>query len=357
MTDTGVPTQRSGRELAAEFAAFPVIVIGRDCHVTWANAEAEAWLGTSLKLMRKVRLSELTPLTADLERLAQAVFDENRDLSFVDAQLPSDTGTGRSFAQIRDIHLRLVSDMQAVVLSAGPSQAAADATHDSALGFGRMLAHELKNPLASLRGAAQLIQREKDLRAVSELAGYIIEDVDRVTRLAEHWSSVGDIKLGEVSEISLNQIAMMATRSFRRADPEGPQIELRFDPSLPNAPVDIDLLHQAVVNLLQNSRDAIPAKNGSIVLVTRFDNGPKSRMDGKLSPLVLSIMDNGRGVDEALGTGVFTPFVTTKPAGEGLGLAFAARVAGLHSGQIDHDRLDGMTRFNIRMPVANSEAG
>jgi two-component system nitrogen regulation sensor histidine kinase GlnL len=357
VTEIATHAHGVGQALAADLAAFPVLVVGADCHVSWANAEAETWLGVSLHLLRKSRLAELSPLMADLERLIQTVFDENRDLSVKGAHLSPSHGAGHTTPQIRDLHIRLVPEMKAVVLSAGPQQSTVDASHDAALGFGRMLAHELKNPLASLRGAAQLIERETDIVATQELASHIIEDVDRMTRLAEHWSSVGDIKLGAVSKISLNQIAMMASRSFHRADPDGPQIAFQFDPSLPEAAVDIDLLHQAVVNLLQNARDALPEESGAIVLVTRYDSGPESRVDDKLSPLVISIMDNGRGVDEALAAGVFTPFVTTKPAGEGLGLAFAARVASLHSGRIDHDRLDGMTRFNIRVPICADEAG
>ena len=355
MTDIPSQSQRSVQSLAAELAAYPVLVVEMDCRVSWANAEAEAWLGVSLHTLQKSRFADLSPMTADVWHLIQTVFDESRDLSVVGAQLAASRDAGHTMPQIRDIHIRLMPGARTAVLSAGPQQNTVDASHIAALGFGRMLAHELKNPLASLRGAAQLIEREKDIGVTQELAGHIIEDVDRMTRLAEHWSSVGDIKLGAVSKTSLNQIAMMASRSFHRADPGGPQIEFRFDPSLPEAPVDIDLMHQAVVNLLQNARDAICIENGSIILVTRYDSGPESRVDEKLSPLVISVMDNGRGVEDAIASGVFTPFVTTKPAGEGLGLAFSARVASLHAGCIDHDRLDNMTRFNIRLPVFADE--
>ena len=88
---------------------------------------------------------------------------------------------------------------------------------------------------------------------------------------------------------------------------------------------------------------------------TRFDAGPKSRTGGNPTPLVLSVRDNGPGIPESLGSGIFTPFVTTKPAGEGLGLAFSARIAALHEGQIDFESQPGRTVFNIRLPIAKKD--
>lgn len=190
-----------------------------------------------------------------------------------------------------------------------------------------MLAHELKNPLASVRGAAQLIRRESNLDAAAELAQVIIQDVDRITRLADHWSRVGDIRLGERSEVNLNHLAVSAMDSLIRADASAKAIlKDDFDPSLPAVYGDRDLLLQVVLNLLQNALDAVRGTpQPKIRIETRFDTGPRSRTGANPTPLVLVVRDNGPGIPETLGSGIFTPFVTTKPAGEGLGLAFAAR--------------------------------
>lgn len=110
-------------------------------------------------------------------------------------------------------------------------------------------------------------------------------------------------------------------RRIREGDPEG-----RFRPSLPAVYGDRDLLLQVVLNLLQNALDAVRGTpQPKIRIETRFDTGPRSRTGANPTPLVLVVRDNGPGIPETLGSGIFTPFVTTKPAGEGLGLAFAAR--------------------------------
>jgi two-component system nitrogen regulation sensor histidine kinase GlnL len=125
---------------------------------------------------------------------------------------------------------------------------------------------------------------------------------------------------------------------------------------LPDAFGDADLLHQTLVNLLQNALDAVAGRREpKITVSTRFDAGPRSRTGDVATPLLLSVMDNGEGIPATLGTGIFTPFVTTKPAGEGLGLAFSARIMALHDGQLDYESMPGRTVFNLRLPMHKEE--
>lgn len=334
--------------LAAELVACPLLLIDADGKVVWVNADAEEWLGRSRQAMHRAGLVTALPFGPALAELANQAIVENSDIIAVAKVMPD--------GSVFDLHAKWSEIDALVALSAFPRASATPlASQDAALGFGRMLAHELKNPLASVRGAAQLIRRQsEDNDEVAELSGMIIEDVDRVTRLANHWSGVGDIAIGEKAAINLNRLSVAAMESLVRGNPEAEGLlHDEFDPSLPHGSGDSDLLHQAILNLLQNACDALgDQRDGRIELRTAFEGGPRARTATGVAPLVISVIDNGPGVPETLGSGIFTPFVTTKPAGEGLGLAFTARIAALHDGQLDYQSEPGRTVFNIRLPVA-----
>lgn len=336
--------------LAADQAAIPILVFCAEARCVWANTQAEEWLGLSIRHMRKGRFGILSPVCAHLADIIEQACGTRRTVVALGRMLGGDGPF--------DVHARWSDEHEQLILSVLPHQeVGAKASEAPALGFGRMLAHELKNPLASVRGAAQLIRRETDMEGARDLARLIIQDVDRITRLADHWSRVGDIQLGPRSEINLNLLAVSAMDSLHRADTATRGVMRdNFDPSLPVIAGDPDLLMQAVLNLLQNAFDAVRNDpSAEIVVETRFDAGPKSRTGGNPTPLVLSVRDNGPGIPETLGSGIFTPFVTTKPAGEGLGLAFSARIAALHEGQIDFESQAGRTVFNIRLPIARKD--
>jgi two-component system nitrogen regulation sensor histidine kinase GlnL len=340
---------RTATELAlcaAEQAAIPVLVFSADAKLAWANQQAQEWFGLSLRNLQRTDLRQASPRSARLLDFVEQAAKGRRTIVALGEAL----GDGG----LNDLHARWSEELETVTLSILPHcETGPRASQAAALGFGRMLAHELKNPLASVRGAAQLIARETDLESAGELANVIIQDVDRITRLADHWSGVGDIQLGAVSPVNLNRLAINAIESLIRANPAAAGlIQQRFDPSLPDASGDADLLHQTVLNLLQNALDAVATRREpKITVSTRFDDGPRSRTGDVATPLLLSVSDNGEGIPATLGTGVFTPFVTTKPAGEGLGLAFSARIIALHDGQLDYDSLPGRTDFNLRLPI------
>ncbi|WP_300542862.1 ATP-binding protein [Maricaulis sp.] len=333
--------------LAADMAAIPILQFSESGQFAWANTQAEEWLGLSQRHLRKGRFAAHSPLCSHLADIVEQACSARRTVVALGLAL----APGGPF----DLHARWSDEQSALTLSVLPHrEPGAKASQAPALGFGRMLAHELKNPLASVRGAAQLIRRESNIEAAGELAHLIIQDVDRITRLADHWSRVGDVRLGVRSPINLNRLAVRAMDGLVRADGTASAV-LRedFDPSLPEVDGDHDLLLQVVLNLLQNAFDAVrEVKDPKIRVETRFDTGPRSRTGANPTPLVLVVRDNGPGIPDTLGPDIFTPFVTSKPAGEGLGLAFAARIAALHEGQLDYESEPGRTAFHLRLPVA-----
>jgi two-component system nitrogen regulation sensor histidine kinase GlnL len=332
--------------LAAEFSAYPVLVLSVLGRVEWANLAAQEWLDASLESLQRGPFAGHSPVASRLMELVQQAIEEKHILLV--------TQESFSGSERYDIHIKTgPQDGLAVVSVCGQKPSKPQDGHDSALGFGKMLAHELKNPLASARGAAQLIQRESDLSGAKELAGLVIEDVDRINRLADHWSQVGDIHLGNEKAVNLNQVAVEAVESVTRANShQSPVIRQSYDPSLPALSGDADMLRQAVINLLQNAQEALGDEVGHVTIETRYDFDSGSRIGDVAVPLVLSVRDDGPGVPDSIRSGVFTPFVTTKPAGEGLGLAFAARIAKLHTGLLDYESQPGKTCFSLRLPIS-----
>ncbi|MFS2317636.1 two-component system sensor histidine kinase NtrB [Maricaulis sp. D1M11] len=334
---------------AGDLAAFPLLIIDESGEVLWANYAAEEWMGTSLKSLRRGPLRKVSKYGGVVTDIAAQCRKEEGNVVAVEHAAAD--------RESYDIHARWSPDKCFVTISVLPRRMPASGQGDAARGFARMLAHELKNPLASIRGAAQLIQREDDLAECRGLAVHIIDDADRMTRLTNHWSRMGEVEMTQTGAVNLNELGMAALERLHRARKlDHIEIVKAFDPSLPDAVGDEDLLLQLVLNLLDNAADALTSQQGArITIETRYDASHRSRASSVYSPLLLSVTDTGPGIPEALQPNLFTPFVTTKANGEGLGLAFAARVAEMHSGQLDYDSESGRTRFNLRLPVFKEE--
>lgn len=330
-------------QLAAEALPFPLLVFSDLKRVLWLNTAAQEWLGISLKRLSKDGVNALHPAYA---RITEPVFQS------------IDTGQsvivrGCEMAGGRyDLSASYDHQAGATTLCVLPSAPSRRQEHQAALGFGRMLAHELKNPLASIRGAAQLLERavpEPD----RDLPQTIIEDVDRITSLANRWSSIGDVELQAEEPVNLNRVCVEALERLERgADLASGLIVEQFDPSLPQGRGDALLLQQVVLNLLQNALDAlVDTADPKIRVETYYDALDRGVEGSRPAPLVIAVRDNGSGVAPELRASLFTPFVTSKPAGEGLGLSFCARIAQLHGGRLDFDTREGSTSFYLKLPA------
>ncbi|HEX9772487.1 MAG TPA: nitrogen regulation protein NR(II) [Steroidobacteraceae bacterium] len=218
----------------------------------------------------------------------------------------------------------------------------------------RQLAHEIKNPLGGLRGAAQLLERELKDRALHEYTSVIIAEADRLAGLVDALLGPGQPPRKE--PVNIHELVQHVGHLLAAEAPNGVQIERDYDPSLPRLRLDRNLVIQALLNLGRNAVQAV-GPQGRIVLRTRALTN--ASIGSRQFRVVASIQveDDGPGVPAELKDTVFYPLVTGRAGGSGLGLAVAQDLVGRHDGLIEFESRPGRTVFTILLPFDNHELG
>lgn len=222
----------------------------------------------------------------------------------------------------------------------------------SAIGMAEMLAHEIKNPLAGITGAAQLLSMSlppKDL----ELTDLIVAETRRIVKLLEQVEQFGNLRAPRFQEVNLHDALDRARRSAQLGFGARMQIFEDYDPSLPTVYGDTDQLLQVFLNLLKNASEAASVKGGTIRLRTFYEHSFKLRRSdgsGQVLPLQIEISDDGPGLPSDIRNNIFDPFVSGKSNGTGLGLALANKIISDHNGWICVDSEPGNTVFRISLP-------
>lgn len=222
-----------------------------------------------------------------------------------------------------------------------------------------LLAHEIKNPLAGIRGAAELLQQNdgvtpEDHRAMTSL---IVAETDRIAALLTRMEALAGGKAIDRKPVNIHEVIDHCIRLAENSFGKDRTIIPRFDPSLPDTEGDRDLLIQSLLNLIKNACEATD-KNGTIVIATSYNLGARLSVaedrSRAIAPLVVEVTDNGGGISRDLKSHIFDPFVTGKSNGTGLGLALVASAIADHGGTIDVTSRPGETSFRIGLPVATS---
>jgi len=212
----------------------------------------------------------------------------------------------------------------------------------------RGLAHEIKNPLGGLRGAAQLLEREIDDDSLKEYTRIIIGEADRLQKLMDRM--LGPNRLPKIQIVNIHQVLERVRELVLIEAGEGVQVQQDYDPSLPDIQADPDLLEQAILNIVRNATQAMNDA-GEIILRTRVERN--FNIGSRKHRLVarIQVIDNGPGIDEDLRKKIFYPMVTSRSEGTGLGLSIAQALISRHHGVIECDSQPEETVFTVLLPL------
>jgi two-component system, NtrC family, nitrogen regulation sensor histidine kinase GlnL len=345
----------------------PVIVISPDGKVIDANVAAEAFFEVSISLLRRHLLRDLVPFGSPLLTLIEQVRRRGAAVN----EYKVDLGTPRNPGdRLVDLHVAPLPEQPDHVVVMLQERTIADKmdrqlTHRGAarsvIALAAMLAHEIKNPLSGIRGAAQLLEQsaDDDDRTLTQL---ICDEADRIVKLVDRMEVFTDERPVEREPINIHVVLDHVRRLAQSGFARHIKFIEEYDPSLPSVFANRDQLIQVFLNLIKNAAEAIGENNGGeIALSTAFRPGVRLSLPGantRISlPLEFCVRDNGPGVPDELMPHLFDPFVTTKPTGSGLGLALVAKIIGDHGGIIECESQPRRTTFRILMPKYTASNG
>ena len=333
---------------------FAVLLLDPEDRVVEANPAAEDLLGKSAHRLIGTPMRELFAL--DDARVQFGLMQ--RDAPLVARDVALDANSRQLRVNLTISPLPSHAGWRALTLSEAGMGGGDEQGEGLELRAPSILAHEIKNPLAAIRGASQLLARRLDPRD-RPLAAIVTAEVDRIAELLDRMQQLGSAPGAITGSCNLHEAVRSALASVRAARGDGVALVEEFDPSLPRVAADAAALQQVLINLVGNAYDACAGQGGPRVEVrTRFVSGLVFNVIrlGKATrlPIEIVVSDNGDGIDPALRDHVFEPFVTSKPHGQGLGLALVRKLVRDMGGRIAHERDDkaGLTHFRINLAVA-----
>ena len=342
----------------------PVLLVGEDGAILYANFAAENFFAVSADFLCARRLADVVPADSPLLSLVQQVQDGGHSVFEYGVTLATPRIRGRFVA----IQVSPVAESAGSVVVTLRERSITDRidhqlTHRSAArsvtGMAAVLAHEIKNPLSGIRGAAQLLEQNADApdRKLTEL---ICDEADRICALVDRMEVFSEKRGFAREAVNIHRVLEHVRRLCESGIARNVRFIENYDPSLPAVYGNRDQLIQVFLNLVKNAAEAVPKKGGEIILSTAYQHGMRLAVPGSAArmelPLMVSVQDNGSGIAEDLHSCLFDPFVTTKAGGTGLGLALVAKIINDHGGIIDFDSQPKRTVFRVRLPMFPEKA-
>jgi two-component system nitrogen regulation sensor histidine kinase GlnL len=337
---------------------FPSFVIDRDLCVVQCNSSAEQLVQTSQGQIIGKPLSKYFGVNAViLDTLRQAMLEKSSI-----AQYGVNLATVLRVTLPCDLHVSFLdTEQDQMLLVIQPTGSAYKMSqsiiHSSAArsvtGMASMLAHEIRNPLAGISGAAQLLAMNAS-KDDTELLNMIEQESKRIGTLVDRFEHFSDDRPALRNAFNIHDILDRAIRSAQAGFGSDVHFVKDYDPSLPDASCDGDQLLQVFQNLLKNSSEAVERGRGIVRVRTSYKSGVKFAISGakrETLPLQIEFVDNGKGIPDNIRDDIFEPFVSSKSNGTGLGLSLVSKIVTNHGGLVECQALDNGTAFILRLPI------
>lgn len=334
----------------------PAFIIDEKDRISDVNAAGEGFLNASRKSVIGYPVWDQIAVDAPLEEAFERARWQGTPLFVNDV----DVGSGsRAPLQCALQIAPLVGHPGSMIMIISPRELAGRMTRgntvksaaQSAIGMAEMLAHEIKNPLAGITGAAQLLSMNIPPQDI-ELTDLIVAESRRIVKLLEQVEQFGNLQKPDFKPVNIHDVLDRARRSALLGFGADMTIIEDYDPSLPLAYGDPDQFLQVVLNLLKNASEAAGPQGGTIRLRTYFEHSFRLRRSdgsGHSLPLQIEIIDDGPGLPEDIRGDIFDPFVSGKENGTGLGLALVSKIVSDHDGWISAESVPGRTVFKLSL--------
>mgnify|MGYP004707903313 CR=1 FL=1 len=357
----GSEPRAPGAENLLDSLPVPVLEVGGDMDIIAVNVAAEEFFAMSRQQLKQGGLRALAPADHPLFTLMEHLQQRGgsvteHEVVFSSARFHHENVTIQA-ADVPDYPgIILLTFHVAHVARALDQQMTYRSAARSVSGMAAMLAHEIRNPLSGIKGAAQLLEQAAS-EGDRELATLICDEVDRIDALVDRMGIFGEAEL-HCSALNIHRllepVRLLAMNGFAR----GIRIVERYDPSLPPVWGDRDRLVQVLINLVKNAAEAMrdSGREGQITLMTSYRPGIRLAEPGtgawRHLPLVVTVRDTGPGIAPSIRPHLFEPFITSKANGSGLGLALVGKIMDDHGGAIDVVSRPGRTDISLFLPVA-----